>query len=84
MPNWQFRSSACNVGCYPALAYEPFQQRFHGNTLAPSFIGKAGFGFMRNVDAHGLCSYFQVTAAADFTPLPYATPLRHVSGFVTA
>jgi hypothetical protein len=34
------------MGCYRALAHQPFQQRFHGNILAPGFISKARFGFM--------------------------------------
>src|SRR5579859_2718011 len=50
MPDGQFRLSS--LDCHRALAYEPFQQCIHGNTLSPGFVGETRFDFVRDLDAH--------------------------------
>jgi hypothetical protein len=50
----RWAASASGLGGASAFTQEPFQQRVHGNALPPRFVGKAGFGFVRNFDTHGL------------------------------
>jgi hypothetical protein len=52
MPDWQFRTRLSSLDRRRALTNEPFEQRIHGNTLSPGFVGETRFDFMRYLNAH--------------------------------